>query len=98
MRTLSAAFAVLAFATAGCGAPGVRRLAPEIKTCAVGAFTNATAAEQVPGLLTEELRRAFRLDGRLTIVDSPAAADAVVGGTVVLYDRQPARFDSTNVV
>ena len=97
MRRL-AMLGLLAVLGIGCGAAGQRKLAPTIASVAVAPFANGTGPGELPALVTEEVRRAFRLDGRLTVVDDAATADAVLGGTVVLYDRQPSRFDASQVV
>jgi len=97
MRRFAGALLVVA-GLAGCGAAGQRVLAPTVATVAVAPFTNGTGPEALPSMLTEEVRRAFRLDGRLTVVDDPATADALLAGTVVLYDRQPSRFEASQVV
>ncbi len=93
-----AALLLAAVAAAGCESVGVRRLDPGVKTLAIASFANATGEAALPTLVVEELRRAARLDGRLTVVDDAAGADAVLGGTITAYDRQPSRFDANNVV
>ena len=75
-----------------------RTLPPAVRTIAIEEFENQTGQIILPSLLHEELRRAFRLDGRLSVVDEIAQGDSVLSGAITGYTRQPARFDSNNVV
>lgn len=75
-----------------------RTLPGAIQTIAIEEFSNQTGQIILPSLLHEELRRAFRLDGRLSVVDESSRADAVLSGAITDYTRQPARFDPNNVV
>ncbi len=93
-----AAGVVLALGSAGCDQTVKRTLPSGIRSVYVQEFSNSTDQAILPGLLLEELRREFRLDGRLTVMDVPAGADAMLDGGVVEYMRQPARFDQNNVI
>lgn len=95
---LIGALVVAGWAAAGCTPRASRVLSTEVRTIAITPFANATGEAQLPSLVMEEVRRAFRLDGRLHVEDDAAAADSVLGGAVTEYERQPARFDATNVV
>lgn len=75
-----------------------RTLPGGVRTIAIEEFANQTGQIILPSLLHEELRRAFQLDGRLSVADEPAQADAVLSGAIADYTRQPARFDPNNVV
>lgn len=83
---------------AGCAASVGRVLPENVRRIAVSPVRNATDQELLPALMDEELRRAFRLDGRLVVVEDPAEADAVLEGTLASYTRQPSRFASNNIV
>ena len=98
MRRRAAVFALAVSVLVGCQTTVKRTLPSAVRTIAVASFENRTDQPVLPGLLLEEARRAFRLDGRLTVVDDPEQADSVLSGAVVEYVRQPARFDANNVV
>ncbi len=89
-----AAFVLLA----SCQQTVKRTLPGGVRTIAIEEFENQTGQVILPSLLHEELRRAFRLDGRLTVVDESSGADAVLSGAITDYTKQPARFDPNNVV
>lgn len=96
MRRLMLGFG-LAAAAAGCD-QAVRTLEPAIRTVHVAEFRNQTSSGALPAMLEDELRRALRLDARLTVRDDPQGADAVLDGSVATYTREPARFDANNIV
>jgi len=89
---------LLAAALAGCAAEARRTLPPEIRTVALGVLRNDTPEPLLASLLAEELRRAFRLDGRLAVAEAGAGADAELSGTLKSYERLAARYDANNVV
>jgi hypothetical protein len=95
---LAVALAAAAFAASGCDQTVKRTLPSEIRTLYVAEYRNQTDQNLLASMMLEELRRAFRLDGRLNIVDDPKQASAVLDGTFTEYVRQPARYDRNNVV
>jgi len=82
----------------GCAGPRPRLLPPESVTVAVERIDNRTGEPMVARLLTEEIRRAFRRDGRLKVGEANGAGGCVLGGAVVEYGKRPIRYDSFNVV
>ena len=93
------AAAVLAvLAITGCAQTAKRTLPDGIRTIYIREFTNKTDQMALSAILLEEIRREFRLDGRLTVLDSSQGADSELDGKAVEYARQPARFDRNNVV
>jgi hypothetical protein len=94
----AAVLLVLGSLLGGCAASVKRTLPDSIRTVAIGRFENMTDQGLLPSLLDEELRQAFRLDGRVAVADDPAGADAVLDGSIAAYLRTPARFDANNVV
>jgi len=101
----TAAFALRLAGTAGlvamlsaCDQTVKRTLPGNIRSIVVNEFTNMTDQPGLPAFLIEELRKEFRLDGRLSVMDTPAGADSQLDGTLSEYTRQPARFDANNVV
>jgi hypothetical protein len=89
---------VLALGLASCDQTVKRTLPAGIHAIIVAEFFNRTDQAAVPAFLLEDLRKEFRLDGRLTVVDGPKGADGQIDGNIVEYNRQPARFDANNVV
>lgn len=85
-------------ALAGCTSTVKRTLPDSVRTIAIDRFRNDTAQDALPALLHEEIRRAFRLDGRLAVMDDPIDAQGVLKGAVIDYVKQPSRFDRNNVV
>ena len=80
-----------AFLSPGCAA---YRLgagpAPSFETLYIGASKNKTAIPQSQVVLSTMLREAFIRDGRVTVVDSAADADATLEVTLVKYIRSNA--------
>jgi len=98
-RGLGFAAAVLAATViSGCDQTVKRNLSGGIRSITIKEFSNLSDQPVLPTLLLEEMRREFRLDGRLTVMDSDQGADAALDGTIAEYTRQPARFDRNNVV
>ena len=95
---LAVALAAVAITAAGCDQTVKRTLPSGIRTLYVAEYRNQTDQSMLPAMMLEELRRAFRLDGRLNIVDDPKDASAVLDGTFTEYTKQPARYDRNNVV
>lgn len=95
---LGALFSVLCLA--GCAhyrlGPGA---APKFSTLFIAPVTTATLIPQARELVTIQLREAFIRDGRVTLVDSPAQADAVLQLSLDGYDRTVAvsRQDDTGL-
>jgi hypothetical protein len=96
-RAIPVLLAVLS-SLGGCAASVKRVLPDTIHTVAIARFQNTTDQDLLPTLFDEDLRRSFRLDGRLTVVEDRAAADAVLDGVIGGYTRQPSRFSANNVV
>lgn len=82
----------------GCSSTVKRTLPDTVRSIAIERFRNDTAQDLLPALLHEELRRAFRLDGRLSVMDDPIDANGVLKGAIIDYVKQPSRFDRNNVV
>mgnify|MGYP001036828213 CR=1 FL=1 len=97
-RPAMAVLAAAMLSAAGCDQTVKRTLPSEIRTLYVSEYRNLTDQNLLPSIMLEELRRAFRLDGRLNIVDDSRAASAVLDGTFTEYVKQPARYDRNNVV
>jgi len=72
---------------------------PKFATLFIAPVTTETLIPQVRELVTTQLREAFIKDGRVTLVDSPAAADAVLRIALTGYDRTVAvaRQDDTGL-
>ena len=68
-------------------------------TLFIAPITSTTAIPQAQVLVTTQLREAFSRDGRVTLVDSPEAADAVLHLTLSGYNRTVAvaRPDDTGL-
>jgi len=92
------AIAVICTVFAGCDQTVKRSLKANIRSITIKEFSNMSDQPVLPALLLEEIRREFRLDGRLTVMDTAEGADSQLDGTVAEYTRQPARFDRNNVV
>jgi len=90
--------ALVSLLFAGCDQTVKRTLPASVRTIAVAEFANQTAEPLLSSVLLEELRMAFRMDGRVGIKDGKEGADGFLDGAVVEYTKQPARFDSNNVV
>jgi len=90
--------AALSGALLGCEATVKRTLPASVRSIAVSEFRNSTDQGVLPALLHEELRKGFRLDGRLDIADAPEGADALLDGAITEYVKQPARWDANNVI
>jgi len=90
--------AVTCMPLVGCDQTVKRNLATGIRSVTIKEFSNMSDQPILPALLLEEIRREFRLDGRLTVQDTAQGADSELDGIVAEYTRQPARFDRNNVV
>ena len=97
-RILAGLAGLAALALAGCEQTVKRTLPSNFRTIAVREFQNNTDQVVLPTMLREELRREFRMDGRVGVSDDTEAADGVLYGAIVEYTRQPARFDQNNVI
>ncbi len=82
----------------GCEQTVKRTLPPDIRTITIELSDNGTGEIILAPVLEEEVRRAFRLDGRLDLVNRRDGADSVLEIVITEYTKQPARFDSNNVV
>jgi hypothetical protein len=76
--------------------PGV---APKFSTLFIAPVTTEALIPQARELATTQLREAFLRDGRVTLVNSPAQADAVLQIVLTGYDRTVAvsRQDDTGL-
>jgi hypothetical protein len=72
---------------------------PKFSTLYIAPVTTEALIPQARELFTTQLREAFIKDGRVALVDSPAAADAVLQVALVAYDRTVAvsRQDDTGL-
>ena len=72
---------------------------PKFATLFIAPVTTETLIPQARELVTTQVREAFIKDGRVTLVDSPAAADAVLRISLTGYDRTVAvaRPDDTGL-
>ena len=92
------AWAAAAFLFAGCN-PVIKRTLPDsVHALAVKPFQNLSDQALLPSLLDEEIRRAFRLDGRVAIAEQAHDADALLDGTIAVYLKEPIRYDANNIV
>ena len=93
-------FCGVALLLAGCSGyqlgTGARQ---KFSTLFVAPVASTTLIPQAQVLVTTQLREAFAKDGRVTLVDSPAEADAVLQVTLSGYDRAVAvaRQDDTGL-
>ena len=73
--------------------------APKFATLFVAPVVNQAAIPQAQALVTTQLREALLKDGRVRLVNSPDAADAVLQVTLSGYDRvvTVARADDTGL-
>ena len=65
---------------------------------AVGAFEDRAGGVFLAPQVREEIERSLRMDGRIEVRGGDEAADALLRGTVSVYEKTPSRFDSSNVV
>ncbi len=98
MRARRIVLAAALAALAGCETSVRRTQPPEIRTITLAEFRNDTPEPLLVPALSEELRRAFRLDGRLAVDDGGTGADAALTGALISYERYAARYDANNVV
>ncbi|MBI2813086.1 MAG: LptE family protein [Opitutae bacterium] len=73
--------------------------APKFSTLFIAPVTTEALLPQARELVTTQLREAFLRDGRVTLVNSPAQADAVLQLSLTGYDRTVAvsRQDDTGL-
>src|SRR6185295_19806484 len=73
--------------------------AQKFSTLFIAPVTTEALIPQARELVTTQVREAFIKDGRVTLVDSPAAADAVLRISLTGYDRTVAvsRQDDTGL-
>ncbi len=72
---------------------------PSFRTLYLEPVTNRTLLAQSQPILTSQLRQAFLRDGRVTLVNAPEAADAVLTVVITEYFREvaAAREDDTGL-
>jgi hypothetical protein len=95
MRALAACVILL---TSACGyhTGGHADLVPKtVHTIAIPAFTNQTTRYKLTDQLPEAIAREFISRTHYRIVTDPAAADAVLTGSVLTYTSFPTVFDPT---
>jgi hypothetical protein len=98
-------FAALLVVAAGLGLAGCAGYqlgtgtAPKFATLYVAPVTTEALIPQARELVGTQVREAFIRDGRVQLVDSPAAADAILEISLSGYDRQVAvsRQDDTGL-
>jgi hypothetical protein len=83
---------------AGCETVVKRTLPDTVHTVFIDTFQTLGDQSLLPAVVGDELRRSFRLDGRLGVADHAAGAQAVLGGTFSVYDKVPSRYDRNNIV
>lgn len=83
---------------AGCDGAVRRTLPDSVRRLSVRPFQNLSDQGLLPSHLDEEIRRAVRLDGRLTVAEQSAEAQAVLDGAIAEYVKEPARYDANNIV
>ena len=73
--------------------------APKFSTLFIAPITSEALIPQAQALVTTQIREAFSRDGRVTLVNSAQAADAVLQVTLTSYDRivSVARSDDTGL-
>ena len=99
VRIAGCAAAIIAMTVlSSCDQTVKRTLAPTVRTINIREFSNLSDQPTLPTLVLEEIRREFRLDGRLIVMDTSDGSDSALDGTIAEYTRQPARFDRNNVV
>lgn len=98
LRTLSALGATLLLTACASYRLGAGA-APKFSTLFIAPVTTEALIPQARELVTTQLREAFIRDGRVTLVSSPAQADAVLQLSLTGYDRTVAvsRQDDTGL-
>lgn len=73
--------------------------APQFSRLYIAPITSETLIPQAQALITTQLREAFLKDGRVSLAESPEAADAVLRITLTGYQREVAvsRPDDTKL-
>lgn len=73
--------------------------APKFSTLYIAPITSEALIPQAQALVTTQIREAFSRDGRVSLVNSAQAADAVLQVTLTSYDRivSVARSDDTGL-
>ncbi len=69
---------------------------PAIRLLHVGAFSNGTFKAGLDGAAGAAVLRALRLDGRVRLVEEPAA-EAVLTGRVTAYENDAITFDPSDI-
>lgn len=97
IRAIAAFGAVaLSLVSSGCGyhvSGHADQLPKSIKTIAIPAFGNATTRYRLTERLPAAITREFIARTRYNVVADPAAADAVLTGSILKYDAFPTTFD-----
>ncbi len=69
----------------------------KFSTLFIAPVTSTTVIPQAQALVTTQVREAFIRDGRVALVDSPEAADAVLQITLTGYDRTVAVSQTNDI-
>jgi hypothetical protein len=95
-RFLARVSVVLGLALVGCGYSLVRYGSGlgDVRRVAIRGLTNDSFEPGVEALVSDALAREFAQRGALRLVDDPAAADLVIGGSVTSVEVRPESFSS----
>lgn len=96
-RPVIVAMFSLALLVVGCAYSFRPKSNAPFKTIGIESFENRTAEYGLTDRLTNIMAEAFIKDGTLRVVPVDKA-DAVLNGTLLRYERQPAQFDITDQV
>jgi len=72
-------------------------LPPDVRSIRIPVFANATGQPEVETVVTGRVKDKFIQDGRLSVVEGPAA-DSALHGVIEKYELKPLSYDSQNNV
>ncbi len=87
---------LFAAGSAGCGYRLGSALPERIKTIYVKPFVNKTGKLGLEFMITEAVKKQFRVDGTLRVVDSEADADSVLTGEITSSSQAPVVLANDN--
>ncbi len=96
-RLVPSALLSLLLVLSGCAYSFRPKSNAPFKTIAIESFENRTSEYGLTDRLTNIMADAFIKDGTLRVVPVDGA-EAVLNGTLLRYERQPAQFDTTDQV
>ena len=96
-RLLMLTFLTAVTGLSGCAYSFRQKSNAPFKTIGIESFENRTAEYGLTDRLTNIMAEAFINDGTLRVVPADKA-EAVLNGTLLRYERQPAQFDITDQV